>query len=170
VTVWPAASWPLDSGAGILYASPPMTFVTTVESHSVADTHKLARHLLKQLPDRAVLALHGDLGSGKTCFVQGLAAALGIDRPVTSPTFTLVHEYQGARPLVHVDLYRIRDSGDAFNIGIEEYFDTDGIAAIEWAERAEDIFPPHTIHLHFEALADLHARRITIRSPLALKL
>jgi tRNA threonylcarbamoyladenosine biosynthesis protein TsaE len=147
-----------------------MSFVTTFESRSVADTHKLARHLLKQLPGRAVLALHGDLGSGKTCFVQGLAAALEIDQPVTSPTFTLIHEYQGARPLVHVDLYRLRDSGDALNLGIEEYFDTDGIAAIEWAERAEDVFPGHTIHLHFEALSDLHARRITIRSPTELKL
>jgi tRNA threonylcarbamoyladenosine biosynthesis protein TsaE len=147
-----------------------MSFVFTVTSHSVADTHRLARHLLRQLPGRAVLALHGDLGSGKTCFVQGLAAALGVARPVTSPTFTLIHEYRGARPLVHVDLYRIRDSGDALNLGLEEYFDADGIAAIEWAERAEDIFPAHTIHLHFEALPDPHARQITIRSPLALKI
>lgn len=140
-----------------------------VESHSVRDTHTLARHLLKQLSGRVVLALSGDLGSGKTCFVQGLAAALGIDRPVTSPTFTLVHEYKGTRPLVHVDLYRLHDSLEALMLGLEEYFENDGITAVEWAERAEDLFPPDAIRISFEALADTHARRITIRSPLPLQ-
>ena len=135
-----------------------------IESRSVADTHKLARHLLKQLPGRVVMALHGDLGSGKTCFVQGLAAALGIHRPVTSPTFTLVHEYTGSRPLVHVDLYRLRDSLDALMLGMEDYFESDGIVAVEWADRAEDIFPEEAIHLSFEILPGTHARRITIRS------
>ena len=140
-----------------------------IESRSVGDTHKLARHLLKQLPGRIILALHGDLGSGKTCFVQGLAAALGIDRPVTSPTFTLVHEYQGTRRLVHVDLYRLRDSQDALMLGMDEYFEGDGITAVEWSERAEDIFPPGTLFVKFEILPDRpHSRRITIRSPLSL--
>ena len=130
-----------------------------VESRCVGDTHKLARHLLKQVPGRLVLALHGDLGSGKTCFVQGLAAALGIDRPVTSPTFTLVHEYKGLRPLVHVDLYRLRDSLDALMLGMEDYFDSTGVTAVEWAERAEDIFPPDAVFLYFEILASSQALR-----------
>ena len=141
-----------------------MAYELVVESHRVADTHKLARHLLKQLPGRVVLALHGDLGSGKTCFVQGLALALGIDRPVTSPTFTLVHEYKGDRSLVHVDLYRLRDSLDALMLGMEEYFDSEGITAVEWADRADDIFPTEAVHLHFEVMPGAHARRITIRS------
>ena len=144
-------------------------FEIQFESHSIGDTHKLARHLLKQVPGRIVLALHGDLGSGKTCFVQGLAAALGIDRPVTSPTFTLVHEYEGRRSLVHVDLYRLRDSLDALMLGLEEYFDNNGVTAVEWADRAEDLFPTDTIHLYFETLPDVHARRITIRSTMELK-
>lgn len=147
-----------------------ISFELTIESHSVGDTHKLARHLLKQVPGPMVLALHGELGSGKTCFVQGLAAALGIDRPVTSPTFTLVHEYKGTRPLVHVDLYRLRDSLDALMLGMEEYFDSDGVTAVEWADRADDIFPAGAIHLYFETHPESpHARRITIRSPMALK-
>jgi tRNA threonylcarbamoyladenosine biosynthesis protein TsaE len=141
-----------------------------VESHRVSDTHRLARRLLKQLPGRVVMALSGDLGSGKTCFVQGLAAALGITRPVTSPTFTLVHEYQGTRPLVHVDLYRLRDSQDALMLGLEEYFESDGIVAVEWAERAEDIFPSDALHLDFRILPDSRSRLITIRSSLALTL
>jgi len=138
-------------------------------SNSVKDTHKLARHLLKQLPGPQVLALHGDLGSGKTCFVQGLAAALGVGRPVTSPTFTLVHEYSGECSLVHVDLYRLRDSFDALMLGLEEYFESDGITAIEWADRAEDIFPPQTIHIYFETMLDSHSRKITIKSKVELK-
>lgn len=143
--------------------------ILIVESNSVKDTHKLARHLLKQLPGPHVLALNGDLGSGKTCFVQGLAAALGIDRPVTSPTFTLVHEYHGTRLLVHADLYRLRNSLDALMLGLEEYFESGGITAIEWADRAEDIFPPETIHLSFEIMPLSHSRRITIKSPMPLK-
>lgn len=142
--------------------------ILVIDSNSVKDTHKLARHLLRQLPGRQILALHGDLGSGKTCFVQGLAAALGVDRPVTSPTFTLVHEYQGARPLVHVDLYRLRDARDALMLGLEEYFESGGIVAIEWADRARDLFPPGTVHISFEALAAPHSRRITIQSPVKL--
>lgn len=142
--------------------------ILVVESNSVKDTHKLARHLLKQLSGSQVLALHGDLGSGKTCFVQGLAVALGVDRPVTSPSFTLVHEYQGSRPLVHVDLYRLRNSLDALMLGLEEYFESAGITAIEWADRAADIFPAQTIHISFETLAQSHSRRITITSPMKL--
>jgi tRNA threonylcarbamoyladenosine biosynthesis protein TsaE len=147
----------------------PLMHERVMESQGVADTHKLARHLLKQLPGRVVLALHGDLGSGKTCFVQGLAAALKIDRPVTSPTFTLVHEYRGTRPLTHVDLYRLRDADDAVLLGLEEYFESEGVTAVEWAERAADLFPPDAIHLWFEAGASPRARRIVIRSPRPLE-
>ena len=133
-----------------------------VITHSPAETHRLAKRLLARLPPRAVLALHGDLGSGKTCFVQGLGKALGIKQAVTSPTFALVHEYEGRRPLVHVDLYRIRSVADAEMMGLEEYFDADGIVAIEWAERTAALLPPHTIHIHFEALAAAGDRRITV--------
>lgn len=129
-------------------------------THSAAETRRLAQRLLKQLPGRAVLALHGDLGSGKTCFVQGLAEGLGIDQPVTSPTFTLVHEYHGTRRLVHADLYRIRGADDALSLGLDEYFETDGVVALEWAERAEELLPADTLHIHFETLDSPHSRRI----------
>ncbi len=135
------------------------TFVT----HNPAATHALAARLLARFPACTVLALHGNLGSGKTCFVQGLALALGVQRPVTSPTFTLVHEYQAARRLVHVDLYRIQSDREALDLGLEEYFDDEGITAIEWAERMAESLPPHTIHLEFETLPGRTARRITIR-------
>lgn len=137
---------------------------TIIESRSVADTHRLAQRLLARFPGRLVLALHGDLGSGKTCFVQGLAAALGVGRPVTSPTFTLVHEYAGPRPLVHVDLYRLHDAREALMLGMDEYFETNGVVAVEWAERAEEIFPADALHLEFRLLPGSRHRQITLRS------
>ncbi len=140
----------------------------TTERHitrSVEETHAVARAVLTRLPARAVLAMHGDLGSGKTCFVQGLALALGIDRPVTSPTFILVNEYRGPRPLVHIDLYRLHDPDDALALGFEEYVQADAITAVEWAERAGDVIPPDAVHLHFTALDDPDSREIRIEWP-----
>jgi tRNA threonylcarbamoyladenosine biosynthesis protein TsaE len=117
------------------------------------------------LPPAAVLALYGELGAGKTCFVQGLAEALGIADPVTSPTFTLIHEHRGPRPLYHIDLYRIQSAGEALLLGVEDYLPADGITAVEWAERAEALLPPDTVRLHFEFMRAADARRIIIRRP-----
>jgi tRNA threonylcarbamoyladenosine biosynthesis protein TsaE len=105
-------------------------------TNSETETRALARALAAGLPAGATLLLSGDLGTGKTTFVKGLAEALGIDsRDVTSPTFTLVHEYRGGRvPLVHVDLYRL-ERGDLDEIGLDPDVARQGIVAIEWAER-----------------------------------
>ncbi|NQU39851.1 MAG: tRNA (adenosine(37)-N6)-threonylcarbamoyltransferase complex ATPase subunit type 1 TsaE [Lentisphaerae bacterium] len=136
--------------------------MTEFISHSPDDTHRLAADLLERLPPRAVIALYGDLGSGKTCFVQGLAMAMGITEPVTSPTFTLVNEYMGTMPLTHIDLYRLSQPDEALAMGIEELLESDGITAIEWAERAEGLFPAHTLHLRFRTPPDGNSRIITI--------
>jgi len=129
-------------------------------TRSPKETWKAARRLLERLPARAVVALYGELGSGKTCFVQGLARALGIRRAVTSPTFTLVNEYPGPRPLFHVDLYRLADAAEAAALGLEEYFEREGVTAIEWAERAEELLPPHTVRVRLEPAARPNERRI----------
>lgn len=134
-------------------------------TRSPAATYRLAANLVSRFPACTLLALHGNLGGGKTCFVQGLALALGVQRPVTSPTFTLVHEYEGARHLVHVDLYRIRSDREALDLGLEDFFEVEGIVAIEWAERMADSLPSHTIHLEFETLTGKSARRITVHWP-----
>ena len=139
--------------------------VEDIVSRSPEDTHALARRLLARLPGRAVLALHGDLGSGKTCFVQGLARALGIRRAVTSPSFTMINEYPGTRPLCHIDLYRIRGPDEALSLGLEEYLHADWITAIEWAERAGDLIPRQAIHLHFARAADPDERTIRLVYP-----
>lgn len=133
-----------------------------ITSHSIEDTHALASEIVSRSEGRLVLALHGQLGAGKTCFVQGLAAALGIDRPVTSPTFIIINEYRGERPLYHIDLYRINSPDEALTIGLDDYLDSDGITAIEWAERAGDLLPADAVHIHFESLPEPDSRRIRI--------
>ena len=119
----------------------------TLISHSPEETHRIAADLAASLQAGAVLALHGDLGAGKTCFVQGLARGLGVARAVTSPTYTLVAEHPGRLRLYHIDLYRIRSEQEALNLGIDEYLFGDGVTALEWAERIAGLLPPHTLHI-----------------------
>lgn len=116
-------------------------------SNSAADTKKIAAELVNTLNPGSVICMYGDLGAGKTAFVQGMAAALGIDEPVTSPTFTIVNEYYGKMPLYHFDVYRIGSSDEMFEIGFDEYIDGDGISVIEWAELIEDILPEDRINV-----------------------
>ena len=110
----------------------------------------------------AVIALHGDLGAGKTTFVQFLAAALGVSRPVTSPTFTLVGEYPlpDGGLLVHMDLYRLSPGTDLGAIGFDEYLHSGALVAIEWAERAADALPTDTLHLYIDLVPGDDARRV----------
>ncbi len=135
-----------------------------VISHSPEETRRLAAEVLSGLPPDAVLALYGDLGSGKTCFVQGLAEAMGIEEPVTSPTFTLVNEHRGRQLLTHVDLYRLGNPDEALARGFEELVDSNGITAIEWAERAEELLPPGTLRLRFSTSEEDDTRVINIEA------
>lgn len=138
--------------------------VSSIVSHSPEDTHRIAREVLAALKPGAVLALHGELGSGKTCFVQGLAEAMRVRRAVSSPTFTLVNEYDASPcPLYHIDLYRIAGPEEAFGLGIEEYLHGTGITAIEWAERIAELIPATAIHIRFAAGATPDERQIQIQ-------
>ena len=125
----------------------------TKKTRSAAATRALARDWLAQWMgvDPLVLALMGDLGSGKTCFVQGLARALHVTQPVTSPTFTLVNEYQGRdRKLFHADWYRLRDATDVETLGLDDALTVPfAIIAVEWPERALEWFPESTIFIRF---------------------
>ncbi len=129
---------------------------------SPEETQRVAAQFAGELAEHAVVALHGDLGSGKTCFVHGLARELGVKQAITSPTFTMINEYQGTRPLVHMDLYRITDPDQLFSLGLDDYFDCDGITVIEWAERAGNLLPAETIHIRFEVLDGADRRSIAI--------
>ena len=131
-------------------------------SHSAEETIAFGRQLAGSLRAGDVLALTGDLGAGKTCLVKGLATGLGITHAVTSPTFTLIHEYRGGRlPLAHIDLYRLATAGEAVNIGIEEYLSGAGVTVIEWAERIESLLPAQTKRMRLTAL-DETTRQIEI--------
>lgn len=105
-------------------------------SNSEAETRAIAAALAPTLMPGSVILLSGDLGAGKTAFVRGLAAGLGLDPDeVTSPTFTIVHEYRGGRlPLIHVDLYRL-DRAELDDVGLDQDLAEQGVTAVEWAER-----------------------------------
>lgn len=110
-------------------------------STSCGETQKIASEFAKTLKAGDTVCMYGDLGAGKTAFVQGMAKGLEIEEPITSPTFTIVNEYSGTLPLYHFDVYRIADSDEMYEIGYEEYVYGDGISVIEWAELIEDILP-----------------------------
>ena len=137
-------------------------------TRSPAETKAVAQGLAQQLRPGNVLALHGDLGAGKTCFVQGLAEALAIHRPVNSPTYTLISEYTGRLRLFHIDLYRIRNETEAGNLGLEEYMYGDGVTAIEWAERIQPLLPQDTIHIFMSPGAESSERVIKIEQGTSL--
>ena len=134
----------------------------TVISRSAEETRQLAAEMAATLKPGSVLALHGDLGSGKTCFVQGLATALGIEQAVHSPTFNLISEYAGRLTLYHIDLYRIAGAREAEDMGLDEYLFGDGVTAIEWAEKAGALLPTTATHIYFEPGRDENERRVKI--------
>ena len=104
-----------------------------------AETETVGETLAAALGPGAVVAFTGDLGAGKTAFVRGLARGLGIGERVTSPTFTIVNEYEGGRlPLFHFDMYRLSSSDELFDIGWEDYLARGGVCAVEWSENVDD--------------------------------
>lgn len=116
----------------------------------------LGEALAGSLKPGAVVALYGDLGSGKTVLTKGIAAALGIAKDdVSSPTFTIVNEYvAGSIPLFHFDAYRIESPEELFDLGYEDYFFGEGICVVEWADRIESLLPEHTIRLQLVHAGD----------------
>jgi len=135
---------------------------------SVSDqkTREIARSIGEKLREGDILALSGELGSGKTCFTGGLARGLGVDEKyqITSPTFTLINEYPGKHRLYHFDIYRIKDYTEFEDLGYEEYFSGQGIVIIEWAEKIAEKLPDETFLINFEYV-DENKRRIIIEGP-----
>jgi len=132
------------------------------ESTDESATAALGAALAEVLPDGTTVALLGTLGAGKTRLVQAIAEAGGIDRgEVLSPTFVLVHEYQGRRPIYHLDAYRIADEDEFEQLGPDEYFDGDGLTLVEWADRVEGCMPRERIEIRIEVTGE-HARRFVI--------
>ena len=135
-----------------------MEFIT----HSATETEALGARLAGQLRPGDVIAYLGDLGAGKTAFTRGLARGLGIFEPVTSPTYTIVNEYEGRLPLFHFDMYRLRDADELFDLGWEDYLARGGVCAVEWSENvAEALEDPITVTIEKDPTAE-DTRRITI--------
>ncbi|MCP4373731.1 MAG: tRNA (adenosine(37)-N6)-threonylcarbamoyltransferase complex ATPase subunit type 1 TsaE [Deltaproteobacteria bacterium] len=132
-------------------------------THSHDETLSLGKDIGKMLNAGTIIALTGDLGSGKTSFVQGLAKGLDVSEKyyITSPTFTLINEYPGRCRLFHVDLYRIEDLLELEELGFYEILDSDSVTAIEWADRLMDDFPSDYIDMKFKILND-ESRMINI--------
>ena len=131
--------------------------------HNVEATQAIGEGWAAHLKGGEIFALHGVLGAGKTQLVKGLARGLGFRGDVTSPTFTIVHEYRGGRlPIYHLDLYRIADEKAAVDIGLEEYLPSDGVTIVEWPERIASILPDTAQHWELE-VASLTERVIRRR-------
>ncbi|HSV64069.1 MAG TPA: tRNA (adenosine(37)-N6)-threonylcarbamoyltransferase complex ATPase subunit type 1 TsaE [Chthoniobacterales bacterium] len=129
--------------------------MATFTSASPADTQKIGREFAASLPRGSVIALVGQLGAGKTQFVKGLAAGIGASGEVTSPTFTLLHEYiDGRFPVYHFDFFRIEDRQAAERLGLDEYFFGDGISVVEWADKFRDAIPANAVWISFETKSE----------------
>jgi len=114
-------------------------------SHSAQETEAFGEDLARRLRPGAVIACTGALGAGKTAFTRGLARGLGCRARVTSPTFTIVNEYDGPIPLFHFDLYRLSGADELYEIGWDDYLARGGVCVVEWSERAGDALPPDVI-------------------------
>ncbi|MCI5927265.1 MAG: tRNA (adenosine(37)-N6)-threonylcarbamoyltransferase complex ATPase subunit type 1 TsaE [Pseudoflavonifractor capillosus] len=133
-------------------------------SNSPAETEDLGAALAERLKPGTVVAFSGDLGAGKTAFVRGMARGLGISERVTSPTFTIVNEYEGGRlPLFHFDMYRLGSSDELFDIGWEDYLVRGGVCAVEWSENVSDAMEGDCIRVDIRRGAHDSQRLITIK-------
>lgn len=132
-------------------------------THSPDETRALGRTLAQALQGGAVVAFTGDLGAGKTAFVSGMAEGLGMEERVTSPTFTIVNEYEGGRlPLFHFDMYRLGSADELFHIGWEDYLARNGVCAVEWSENVDEALDGDTIRVDISRGEDDNTRIITI--------
>ncbi len=157
-------------------------------TESPDETQALGEKLGKTLKQGDVIALIGDLGSGKTCLTQGIARGVGIEpnELVSSPSYILINEYNGTLPIYHIDLYRLENSEEIAELGLSEYVEGDGICIIEWAERMTDALPDTCIKIHItfretnhsenaneadvailESLVDENIRHIEIQYPIS---
>lgn len=141
---------------------------TTITIHSLGEIDEAARKFVEQMGDETVYAFYGPMGAGKTTFINALCRALGVNEdPTSSPSFSIINEYRSdttAELIYHFDLYRLESIDEAFDIGVEDYFDSGALCLLEWPERIEDILPDDTVKVNIELLDD-DSRRLTVNTP-----
>lgn len=136
-----------------------------ITTNNEEETIELAQNIESEKFPNMVICLVGELGSGKTMFTKGIATALGIKENVTSPTYTIIKEYEGELPLYHMDVYRL--NGNVEGLGIEEYFSKGGIVVIEWADTIKDVLPKERLDIKIRVTGE--NRRVLILKPLGEK-
>lgn len=134
----------------------------TYQTFSVEETEALGEQLAEVLSKAPAVALYGGLGMGKTAFVRGLARGLGSRAQVSSPTYTIVNEYEGSRRLCHFDLYRLPDTEALYDIGWEDYLLSGALCVCEWSENCPDAFPAGSAQVYFTRLGD-NEREIRVK-------
>jgi tRNA threonylcarbamoyladenosine biosynthesis protein TsaE len=135
-----------------------LTAVTAEETAAVGES------LGRTLGRGDVVALYGELGTGKTCFTQGLARGLDVDVRATSPTFVLVNEYRGRLPVYHVDAYRTESASELLELGLLDLLGGDGVTVVEWADKAESVLPDRTVRVRIGGVGD-EPRTIIVEDP-----
>ena len=141
----------------------PVVEDTVVVTHSADETREWAERFAHSLAPGTVIALVGELGAGKTVIAKGIGRGLDVKDEVISPTFNYILEYAGRLPFFHADLYRIEKAETFQAMGLDEYFDRNGILVIEWAERVQDLLPADTFWISLERTAHSNERRIHVR-------
>ena len=141
--------------------------VTRLTATTPEQTATAGEALGRTLGPGDVVALYGELGTGKTCFVQGLVRGLGVTTQATSPTFVLVNEYRGRLPVHHVDAYRTGGLAELMDLGLLDLIGGDGVTLLEWADRAEPLLPSRAVRVRIEGLGD-EPRAVTIEDPRGL--
>jgi tRNA threonylcarbamoyladenosine biosynthesis protein TsaE len=130
-----------------------------VRTNSTEETLQFSKELAQKLQPGDVITLEGDLGAGKTTFTKGLAVGLDINKNVSSPTFTIIKEYNGRLPLYHMDVYRLEDSDE--DLGFDEYFEGQGVTVVEWAHLIEDQLPKELLQINITH-GEENSRNLTI--------
>ena len=139
----------------------PLQFMN--RTFTLKEIHAVAKDFLQEIKGASVVAFHGNLGAGKTTFIQALCTVKEVKEPVSSPTFSIINEYSnGQENIFHIDLYRLRGEQEALQAGVEECLYSGALCLVEWPERAPALLPEGTVHVYLEA-AGQFARHIVIR-------
>ncbi len=134
-------------------------------TRSAEETLAWAESFSQRLRSGDVVCLSGELGAGKSVVARGIGRGLGIKEDILSPTFNYILEYEGRVPLFHADLYRLEDADGFIALGLEEYFERDGIFLIEWPERIPELLPTNCYHIHLDILPNMAERAILLSEP-----
>ena len=134
-----------------------------IELNGLEATKRFGITIGKLLKSGDILCLNGDLGAGKTTLTKSIGLGLGVEDYITSPTFSLINEYEGRIPLYHFDVYRLENVEDLYDLGFDEYFYGQGVSIIEWADKIEALLPKERIVLDIEKCTDIDSRIVSIR-------